>query len=114
MDRMGREAWYTEWHLDPDEIHVLSHAFDHLWNEPGIARHFSEFQTWAIIFKSASPAIAPMPEDAELFEALTRLALAKLSDLNAGALLECGSGCSVAEHRKILRNFRARNLGLED
>jgi len=88
-------------------------AFERLWNETELMRYFNDFWVWSIALKGASR-IAPMPEDIAFFEALTRIALEKLADLPDDAVLECGDACTVIEHRKVLRNFRARTLGIED
>jgi len=104
---------FQEWLVLPEEAHALLHAFERLWNEAELMRYFNDFDVWSIALKGASR-IAPMLEDIVFFEALTRIALEKFADLPDDAVLECGERCTVSMHRKFLRNFRARNLGIED
>jgi hypothetical protein len=104
---------FEEWHVLSEEGHALLYALEKLWNEAELLPYFDDFQTWSIALKSESR-IAPMLKDVSFFDALTRIALEKLSDLPADAVLECDGRCTVSMHRKFIRNFRARNLGIED
>jgi hypothetical protein len=104
---------FDEWEILPDETYALYYAFERLWREAELMRHFNDFdfQAWSLMFKGSSR-IAPIPKDIEFFEALTRIALAKLADLAPDAVLE--DGAKATDHRRALHNFRARNLGIED
>jgi hypothetical protein len=102
-----------EWEILPDEAYALRYALERLWHEAALMRYFNDFdfQAWSLMLKGSSR-IKPMPKDIEFFEALTRIALDKLSDLPPDAVLE--DGAKATDHRRSLRNFRARNLGIED
>jgi hypothetical protein len=109
-DLMRRWDPYALWEVLPEEGYVLGCALMNLWDHPELFKYFDEFQAWLVAFKSHSN-IAPTQRDFEFLEALTRIALEKLSDLPSEEVI---GDLSVSEHRRILRNFRARNLGIED
>jgi hypothetical protein len=113
MKKKRGRAWnpLEEWVILPAEAYALSYALEHLWDQKELMQYFDDFAVWQVSLKGGFR-VAPMARDVEFFEALTRIALGKLADLPSDTVLE--DGWSVADHRQVLRNFRARNLGIED
>ena len=100
-----------QWRFSEEECHVFFVAFDENAERPGVETRFSKKQIsiWLETLKDERRwRVLPSGQDIEFFPFLVETELVRLASFDINQRLPCG--CDVFVHRKVLQQFRLKNL----